>query len=448
MTLRPALSFITRKTKLIPSLDLLVRYNPGVRRQVADAIAQCRQASPGQRRGVADQLTAAVLRRARQTRYGRPFGDRLAGWPVLTKPQLRDDPLAFVTPGFLRVPASTSGTTGTPLSLHRSLRSIAAERAFLDDLLAPFGLRWDTARLAIMRGEASKDPDDLRPPFGKRTHGGRHLLLSSPHLKAASLGWFVTEITAFRPDLLYSSPTILADLLALLAQSGHRLRLPLVVSSSERLDAGLFRALQRDLGATVIDYYGLSERSVLAVRQAAEEWRFQPAYGRVELIPGAGDEIAGGRRLVPIVATGYWNDAQPLIRYETGDHAIVPANADAAALEAIALGEAPFFGIAGRGNEFILAPDGRRIGALDLLAREQPHALRLQVVQDVPDRVVIRVLATPAFDAADRSRLLANAAALIPKSMAVAIECVTRLETTARGKSPFVIRRVGADPDQ
>lgn len=445
MLIRGGLVSATRRARSIGKIDLAVRYNPLVRRTVSTALRACRTGDPEQRDSVIENLTAAIIRRAQRTRYGRHFGPALEDWPVLDKTMVRDDPSAFIAPGRLRVPATTGGTTGSPLLLQHSLRCIAAEQVFLDDILAPHGLTWARARIAVLRGDTIKPADDLQPPFAKLTHGGRRLVLSSPHLSAARLDWYLDRLHAFRPDMLYVMPTMLANLLMLLEQTGRSLHVPLVLASSERLDNHLYHSVQSVLGAPVIDYYGQTERAALAVRTGDERWRFEPAYGRVELRPTGNDVIENGRRYVPIIATGFWNTAQPLIRYNTGDFAIVPESAQTD-LAAIARGEKPFFGIAGRAEEFVFTPDGRRIAALNHLPRDVRHVLRLQVIQDSLDHLMIHVLATPHFGAEDSSRLLSNARLKVPSSMRIDIAAVDRLETTPCGKAPFIIRRVAPEP--
>lgn len=443
MLIRDGMVSATGYAKLSQAANLAVRYNPIVRRQVQATIRRFREADAAQREALSRDLTRRIIARARRTRYGRAFGDDLASWPVLSKQQLRADPRAFRVPGLLRVPADTAGSTGLPLLLQRSLRSIAAEQVFLDDLIAPHGLTWRSARVAVLRSEAFKPIDDDTPPFAKEALGGLRLILSSPHLTAASLDWYIKRLESFRPDILYVYPSALSNLLRLLIQSDRRLHIPLVVATSERLERAVFDAVPHRLGAEVIDYYGLAERSAFAVRRGPDRWFFEPAYGAIELIPTLEDPAAGGQRHVAILATGYWTDGFPLIRYDTGDRAIVAADAGAADLRAIACGEAPFFGIAGRSEEYVFAPDGRRIGALNNFSREVRHLLQLQVVQEAADHIVLRALATPAFGDEDRARLMKNARGKIPGSMRVEIVVTDRLERLPNGKTPSVIRREG-----
>jgi phenylacetate-CoA ligase len=443
MSVRARLSLLADKVKFVGGLDLALRYNPAAYASTQASVARFRAADPAARRAMSSNLTGAIVARARKTRYGQRFGEDLSAWPVLSKEMVRDRPSDFVVPGPLRVPAATGGTTGMPLRLSRSIPSFAAEQVFLDDLLVPHGLNWRRARVATIRPEFFvKELDDRTPPFGRITHGGRRLILSSSHLAADSLDAYLDQIAAFKPDILNTVPNMIANILMLLARSGRKLRVPLLVSSSARLDASLYAAAEREIAGTVIDYYGLAERCAFAVRRSADRWFFEPVYGRIELVATPADEVSRGRRHVQVVATGYWNEAQPLIRYDTGDRALVEAGASDEDLEAIAIGERPFFGIAGRDSEFIWAPDGGRITGLSVLTYEVPNVLQLQLVQDAWDHLLVRARTLPSFGPADRARIIANARAKIPRAIHIDIEVVDQLEVTTRGKVPFTIRHI------
>ena len=439
-------AFVSR-AKTFGAVSMALRHNPLVRGPVRRAIKTMRAAELAERRDLSDALLATLLRDARRTPYGRAFPGDYETWPVLTKAPLRDAPGDFVIRGLPRLPrlsAHTGGATGTPLKLLRSVSNVAAEQAFLDDMIASAlpGLSWSRARIAVLRADSFKDPRDRHPPYWTRTHWNRRLLLSAAHLSRETVEAFHAALTGFRPDILWTTPTKAANLLRLLEQAGLRFQAPLVLCSSERLYKATFEALRREFAATVIDYYGQAERVSFAMAVEPEGFRFSPAYGRVELRLTAGDRGAEGRRLARIIASGFWNPAMPLVRYDTGDFAIVPAGATAADLEAIALGVRSFPGISGRDQDFVYAPDGLKLGDLDLVPRDVSNVLQIQIVQETLSDVVIRTLARPAFGRVDAAKLLANARACLPATMSARVEVVDRLEQAVSGKTPFIIRRV------
>ena len=444
MVQRERLLTLAGRAKNSPLIDLPLRYWPVARFKVRRALQRFEEADPLARRALAEAFTARVLHRARQTPHGRSLGTRLVDWPILTKDIVRDAADSFVMPGIVRIPAGTGGTTGIPLRLWRSAENVAAEQAFLDHVLMPYGRAMGGARLAILRGEVIKPAGDRHAPFGVFTHWGRRLVLSSPHMGPDTIDWYADTLKIFRPELVVTYPNLALNLLQFLRARGRSVHLPLIMSSSETLTPEVRREIEQGFGAKVIDYYGQSERVCLAIAREADDFRFVPAYGRVELIPSPDDPVDAVGRAVRIVATGYWNDAMPLVRYDTGDRAIVPNEADSDHLDDIALGLRPFRGLAGRIEEYVLSPAGTRICALSTIPRELPDLLQIQIVQEALDALVIRVRARPGFGEEGCRRLVANARLRIPPQMRIDIVEVEDLERTAQGKAPLVIRRLPA----
>jgi phenylacetate-coenzyme A ligase PaaK-like adenylate-forming protein len=440
MTYRTFLVTAAARVKRQGVADLALRYNPITRLRVSRTIEAFRRADLAGRRALSERLTARTIAAARRCNYGREFGNRYEDWPLLRNNVLRDSPSTLARGKVLAIPAATGGTTGTPIRLERSVASVAAEQTFLDRLLGPDGPRWGTARIAILRGDNVKDAADTAPPFGVETNFGRRLLLSGLHLTKENSSWYFDALRRFRPQILLAYPNQAINLLRLLEQAGQRIRFDAIVTSSERLAPELRTALERDLGVCVHDFYGQAERVCFAASSIAETYYFDPAYGRVELLPAEWYDAREGRRAASIIGTTFWNDAMPLVRYDTGDLAIVPAAAGPAELEQIALGLRPFLGIAGRTDEFVLTPDGLRICALNQIVREVDNLLQVQIIQETSGFVLVRALTRPGFGTGDHARLLSNIRAKMPTSLACRLELVDRLYTTPAGKTPFVIR--------
>jgi len=195
----------------------------------------------------------------------------------------------------------------------------------------------------------------------------------------------------------------------------------------------------------VIDYYGLAERVALAFSVAPGEYRFDPVYGTVELLPVEAPAPAG-LSVAEIVASGHWNDAMPLVRYRTGDRIVYPASYDAAALADVATGARPFRGVLGRTGDVLISPRGEVLVGIDHLPREVENLLRLQVIQQQADAVEVRVLPAPGWGPADRAQLEHNLRAKLPDDMTVRIVETTTLRRSAAGKTPFVIRAPELQP--
>ena len=393
-----------------------------------------------ERRAWTDDRLRAVLAGASRTGYGRSAGaaTSIGDWPVLDKDSVRVAPGAFVR-GSRRIaaPGSTSGTTGLPLDVWRSFRSVAVEQAAIDHLLARVGVRLRASRVAVLRGDDIKDPGDGEAPFWVPVAGGRRLVFSSNHLSAETVSAYAAALTEFEPHVLYTYSTTLESLCRLLRGSGASVSIPITVCSGDTAPESLWQLAADVLGSRLVDYYGLAERVSFAYAVQAGAYRFLPGYSYNELIPCGSDADAD---LYELVATGLWNLKMPLVRYRTGDLVRLRAGSDPTA---VAYGVEPFLGVMGRMDDYLVAPDGGRLVALDYLPRGVRNVERMQVIQERRDAVRLLVVPADLSVGIDRAAILANAAKKLPPTMSVSVEVVPELERSPSGKTPFVVRRAG-----
>lgn len=421
--------------------DIAVRRNPWFYADAADVLSRLEHADPIRRREWTRKRLEEVLWAARRSRYAQRIhaNTDIRSWPLLTKREVQLSPNDFrPRSNLLCVQASTGGTTGAPLRLFRSLRSIAFEQACLDRMVAKLDADPTASRCAVLRTDAVKDPNDFRPPYWVRASGGSRLVFSSSHLNTATIAAYARALQQFNSDYVMGYPTSLESLCSLLVCARLELHIPRVLSSSEMLRASVWRAAQRVLGCRLLDYYGQAERVAFAYAQEPGEYRFLAGYAHVEF-NSAGDEGEG--KLYEIVGTPLWNLSMPLIRYRTGDLIRVPSHWTAVELEELALGLRTFSGVIGRDRDILLTPDGVRVTGISHFQRDVAHVTRIQVVQESLRHVTVRVLATDGFSKGDGERLMQNVRRKLPDSMTVTVERVDALERTGMGKTPFVIHR-------
>lgn len=423
-----------------------VRRNPWYYGRARRLLAETDDADFETRRARSRAQLARTLRAAQGAEYGYQTrgGGELQNWPLLTKETLRDNLGAFLTrPDWFSAPASTGGTTGIPLKLVRSLEGIVFEQACQDRLIEKLGADPRFSRVAVLRGDNIKDPDDLSPPHWLYTNGGRCMVLSSNVLMRETLNDYVDALQAFAPKLLCAYPTSLESLCRLLQASGRTLTVPCVLTSSEVLKPEAWQLARETLGCAVADYYGQAERVSFAYAFAPRDYRFVPAYAHVELIPFKSESLADAGRgeIYEIVGTSYWNDLMPLVRYRTGDLLRLPPEWGEREREELALGLRSFAGVLGREQEILVCPTGVRLTGIDHIPRDVKHILRIQVIQESLDDVRILVLPAPGYSERDRAQLMHNARAKVPRTMRLSIETAQWLERTPRGKTPLVIHR-------
>lgn len=424
--------------------ERLVRRNPLYYFAVQRELIKLDVADIGELESWTQRRLQKVLSAARHSAYGQSIGAprALQDWPLLDKERVRNNPQSFCqgrswAHRLLHARASTGGTTGLPLKLFRSPESVVAEQVCQDAAITGLGIDPRHAKVAVLRADPIKDPSDMKPPFWTYTLAGRRLVLSSNHLSEQTLAYYIEELRKFAPELLWVYPTALESLCLLLLRAGERVAIPRVLSSSEVLGPAVWDQARAALGCAIVDRYGQAERVACAHAFAPGAYRFVPGYSHVELILDSEEEATA---LYEIVGTSLWNMAMPLVRYRTGDLVRLPRSYGAREIEEVALGARTFEGVLGRMNDVLLAPDGTRVLiGINHIPRDVEHLMRLQIVQETPDRVVLRVLAAPGFSDADAQQLLRNARQKIPEPVDVQVEVTDELQRTARGKTPYVI---------
>jgi phenylacetate-CoA ligase len=380
-----------------------------------------------------------ILRAARRTAYGRTLGSAgpLEAWPLLEKETVRDRRGDFLTStARLGVNGSTSGTSGIPLTLRRSLPSVVHEQVMLDRLLERAGVDPIHCRGAVLRGDDIKPPSDRAPPYWKLANRGRRLIFSSNHLDRDSAPHFIAALREYRPDVLFAYPTILESLCVLALDLGLEVTIPVTLCASEVLTSATIDLARRALRTRVVGHYGQAERVAWAHGDPVHGFRFDPSYAVNELVFLERD---GEADVYELIGTGLWNRAMPLIRYRTGDRALLRRGTDP---RAVIEGREPFLGIAGRSGDYLISPSGGRLMGIDHIPRGVAHLVRAQFIQESPESVALLVVPAPGFGKDDEALLREHAALKLPPSMRLRIETTQQLVRNASGKAPLVVRRM------
>jgi phenylacetate-CoA ligase len=426
------------KLKSFGLSDRLIRRHPLLYPRIQRELEAFDRLDAAARRRWQRERLRKVLQAASRSAYGRKAGASgfLGDWPILEKDVIRQNPEAFRVGRWPAVGATTSGTTGTPLQLHRSLTCVVAEQVMVDRMLASGGVSPQRCRAAVLRGDDVKSLADRSPPFWQLANGGQRLLFSSNHLDADSVGHFVEALRRYRPDVILAYPTALESLCSLMLQRGDRLQVPLTGCSSEVLSKATSDLARAALGTRVIGYYGQAERVAWAEGDPDAGYRFDPTYAAVELrLTESDDELD----TYEVIGTGLWNTAMPLVRYRTGDQIKAFKGSNPAA---IAEGREKFHSIVGRSNDYIVAPSGAHLIAINHIPRNVPHVVRAQFVQNSVHSVTLLVVPGPGFDDESRKLLLEHASVKLPPSMDVRIETTTQLLRNRSGKAPLVVRNL------
>lgn len=420
--------------KRIPTAERLIKRNPLFYREFRDLLDRMERADLDTRRAIVERLRRRVLRWARaMPGYGgydfsRPFEEL----PLLSKSRLQNEAARFQRRTMIpQLEVATSGTTGQPLRLKRSIQSMAIEQAMFDWMTAKIGVDFAGCRIAILRGDEVKDPNDTAPPYWIEM-GDRKIIFSSMHLNSRTYPEYEKKLQAFKPDILSAYPSSLDLLTHLAGPRNSATTFKLAITSSETLGNGLRERVRATFGAPLLDYYGQTERSCAAYSYEEGVYHFIPAYALPELLPDSEGRLS-------IVGTPFWNRAQPLLRYDIGDLAVVPEGGN---IEHIALGLDPFLGIEGRRSDCLKLADGTRVFGLDRIPSGVSGAASVQIVQIGPDAVLMVVVPNAHYSEETLAVLRRKFYLKVPQNVDLRIDLRDSPYRLPSGKAPVFISQI------
>jgi phenylacetate-CoA ligase len=209
-----------------------------------------------------------------------------------------------------------------------------------------------------------------------------------------------------------------------------------VFPSSESLLVFQREAIENAFGAPVRDRYGVSEFGVSMTQCALGHHHVDMEFCIVEVETAEEtDETVTG----PLLITGLAQDATPLLRYRIGD-------VGTRAKRPCPCGRPGdvFLDVDGRIEDYVLTPDGRLIGRLDHVFKEQLDVAEAQILQDTKDAVDVLVIPRSTYTEISGRHLLKEIRSRLGHEIEIRIHLVDSIPREPNGKFRAVKSRVGS----
>jgi phenylacetate-CoA ligase len=337
------------------------------------------------------------------------------------------------------IPGHTSGTTGTALELYHTREALGWEYAVIARQREWFGVHLGD-RFAAFGGQTVVPIAQQKPPFWRYDRMRARMLFSLYHMKAQNLQHYANELC--RPDYRFwqGYPSSIGLICSYLLDRKRELGAAApraVFTSSETVLSFHREIIEKATGAPVADRYGNAELSVSALQCPERRYHVDTEFGVVEIDPlEETDEWVRGE----VVATGFANRAMPLLRYRTGDLATLYKRETCACGRARPLLEQ----IDGRIEDYIVTPEGARVGRMDHVFKDALEIAEAQIYQPSVDRVVVRVVPRAGYGRKHEARLeLALRQRLGPR-IRIEFETSGPIPRLANGKFRAVVSDVAA----
>ena len=323
----------------------------------------------------------------------------------------------------------TTGTTGNPVTVYMNfMERLFRQIVFFD----AYGRHARLTLPLILVDVGPERKDAVTEVFSRGTLVTRVSLFRSMPVREQ-----ISILTRLKPTVIAGRPSTLWELACALKDQGITPPRPRVIVSNVEMLFGHVRLLVEEVfGCPVVDYYNCEEVGNLAWQCPRHPDLMHPntALGWLEAVDRQGIAVLPGME-GRLVVTNFFNYTMPFIRYSMGDRGVILERGKCACGF-----DGPVMRLTeGRDENFIVLPDGREITPrlmFDVINTGFPHDLpgwnmidairTFQIVQEKDDRIVVRVVAGPAYSEALWPPVRSNLARLHP-SMRLEVECVDSL---------------------
>ena len=335
-------------------------------------------------------------------------------------------------------PYSTGGSSGEPLRFHVGRARQAADAACRLHARLAFGVApgsreaflWG-APLELARRDRVKQLRDALV---------NHRLWNAFHMTPHAMDRWWRELVRWRPAVLYGYASSLARFARHLALRDAPCVVPglrLVCTTGEPLAEADRALLAETFGVPIANEYGCRDGGLIAHDTPGQRLRIFTDCVLVELLDADGEPVPPGET-GEIVLTNFHSQAQPFLRYRTGDQGRRPLTDDP---------EAPIESLAevlGRNTDFLVASDGTVMHALAALyvLREIPGLAAFQCEQFSRQELELRLVAGPGFAPASVATIVAGLQARLGREVAIRTQLLDSLPVLASGKHRVVISHV------
>jgi len=375
----------------------------------------------------------------RRQRGDRRTWERLEHWPLLEKDIVRRFGPALIAEDESAGPyrmESTSGTTGTPLRLWRTKRTLMRRYAIYEARHRRWygisrGHRWAMAGCQLVA-----EPTSAQPPFWVWNAAMRQLYVSSYHLAPEQAALSLAAIKKYGCRYAWGYPSSLA----LLAQGrGCRESAPqlsCVVTNAEPLLVSQRSLIEKSFGCHAYETYGMVELVAAAGQCPAGSLHWFPEFGYIEAIGQNGEPSLDESG--ELVATSLLDSGMPLIRYRTGDALALGQSSE---ICGCGRGLPRLSSIEGRSEDIIYAADGRPVARLDPVFKGDLPIREAQIIQERLGELLVLVAPSEPWMRSHETRI---AGALRDRlgDLDIRFETVPTIPRGPNGKFRSIVSRI------
>jgi len=361
--------------------------------------------------------------------------------PIITKDDVRNNLSKMTARNFPRHAIeymNTGGSTGDPLGFYVEKGATEAkEYAFIKSMWDRVAYHfWDKS--VVLRGYTVPEDRLYRHAFL-----GRWLILSSFHLDDKTIPLYLKKIQTFNPKYIMAYPSSITILAQYIKSRGISLKLNLkaLLLGSEEVYPFQRQLLEEIFKTRVFSWYGQSEKVVLAGEcEESTCYHIFPEYGITEVVDEKGRDVGYGKAGM-VVGTSFLNYAMPLIRYYTGDLAILSDEKCGCGREYPLMKQ-----VIGRAQDFIVTKGGKLIPLTALIFGQHFKVFskirQMQIVQEEKGVIKVKIVKGLEYTKEDEEEIYQKIKSIMGGELDVFFEYCHKIPRTKLGKHRFLIQKL------
>jgi phenylacetate-CoA ligase len=267
------------------------------------------------------------------------------------------------------------------------------------------------------------------------------LVLNAFEMSPANMDAYIEAIQAFGPKCIYGYASSVALLAARARAHGIRLTLPelrVVCTTGEPLYSHQRTLIREVFGVPVANEFGSRDIGFTAHETPAGQMLLMSESVILEVLDTEGRPAAPGE-LGEAVMTGLCSDAQPFIRYRSGDMVRMAADPCREGRGLHVIQE-----VLGRATDFVVRADGAIMHALSVIyvLRGVAGIAQFKFIQHALRDVEVLIVPDDQWDDNARAQVVGGLSARLGSEVRIVIRLVDAISSEASGKYRYVVSHV------
>lgn len=264
------------------------------------------------------------------------------------------------------------------------------------------------------------------------------LLLNAFEMSPARMDDYLEAIARWNPKAIYGYASSLALLAAHAESRGIEPALPalrVVSATGEPLFPHQRELIERAFGVPVSVEYGARDAGLMALQSPDGTLLQMSETHLIEVLDDAGNPVEEGEAVI----TSLVSEAQPFIRYRTGD--VVRRSGK---LDPGGRGLDVLDAVVGRQTDFVVAADGRIMHALAVIyvLRAIPGVAQFKLIQHAVDQMEVQVVPDARWNDAAREAVVHGLRARLGATLNIDLKLLDAIAPEASGKHRYVVSHV------